>query len=128
MGVAAGDVDHDGRLDLLVTNFLARNQYSVHSHAGRILQRSYVSVGLGAPSLDELGFGTQFLDVDNDGALDRVPIGAQVTVSIDNRRQVFQLTAGDGYHCSNERRSDMTRRPLHQRVSSSITCDCEVQE
>src|SRR5439155_23236177 len=67
MGTDAGDVDGDGRLDLVVTNF----QYEPNSlfrnlGANRFTDATFAS-GLGVPSLLKLGFGVAFLDYDLDG-------------------------------------------------------------
>lgn len=70
MGVDAGDVDDSGRPSLFVTNFHGVPNV-LFVNAGRMLfhygtHRS----GLGVPSLNRLGFGTVFCDVDLDGRLD----------------------------------------------------------
>jgi hypothetical protein len=70
MGVDAADVDDSGRPSLFVTNFhgvpnvLFLNAGHMRFHYGT--HRS----GLGVPSLNRLGFGTVFCDVDLDGRLD----------------------------------------------------------
>ncbi|MBA3313547.1 MAG: FG-GAP-like repeat-containing protein [Planctomycetota bacterium] len=67
MGVALGDVDDDGRLDVFITNFLAEpNTFYSSSEPGFFDDRTR-EVRLHAPSIDVLGFGTQFLDADLDG-------------------------------------------------------------
>lgn len=70
MGVALGDVDGDSRIELLVTNFLAEpNSFFQATSTGFFEDRSRM-VGLEKPSAEKLGFGTQFLDVDNDGVVE----------------------------------------------------------
>ena len=70
MGVAAGDADGDGRVDLFVTNFLDEtNTLYTGIGRGRFSDRSR-HAGLASSSLKTLGFGTQFLDADLDGDLD----------------------------------------------------------
>lgn len=70
MGVTLGDYDHDGLLDLFITNF--DDEYNVLYHnAGR---GSFVDVsyeaGVAMISLPYVGWGTKFFDYDNDGWLD----------------------------------------------------------
>ena len=70
MGVAAADIESDGDLDLFVTNFQgeANNLYVADRH-GVFRDVSFLS-GVGRPSLDWLGFGAVFADLDNDAAPD----------------------------------------------------------
>jgi len=68
MGIAAGDADQDGWLDLFVTNFFAEsNTFYHHQPPDELFIDESAMRGLRAPSLQRLGFGTQFLDGDLDG-------------------------------------------------------------
>ena len=70
MGVTLGDYDHDGLLDLFITNF--DDEYNALYHnAGRgsFVDVSYES-GVAMISLPYVGWGTKFFDYDNDGWLD----------------------------------------------------------
>jgi hypothetical protein len=69
MGVDAGDYDNDGRVDLLVTTFSQEPKALYHNEGGRFRDLSFPA-GVGAATLLYLGFGTGFLDYDNDGWLD----------------------------------------------------------
>jgi tetratricopeptide (TPR) repeat protein len=70
MGIACGDLDGDGRLDLAVTNFYGQ-MTTFYQNVGtdQFIDRT-MEIGLGPPSRYMLGFGIAFLDVNNDGRLD----------------------------------------------------------
>jgi tetratricopeptide (TPR) repeat protein len=70
MGVAYGDFDGDGRLDLAVTNFLNQSTTLYHNHGGGIFSDRSVAAGLAAATRPVLGFGLAALDANNDGHLD----------------------------------------------------------
>ena len=70
MGIASGDYDNDGVQDLFVTNFsLEINSLFRNDNEGFYTMTTF-EAGLADPSFSKLGFGTQFLDADNNGALD----------------------------------------------------------
>jgi hypothetical protein len=70
MGVDAGDYDLDGDLDLTVINFQGEpNELYENEGKGFFSNQTYPS-GLGLITLAALGFGTNFLDYDNDMLLD----------------------------------------------------------
>src|SRR5262249_34580888 len=70
MGVACGDVDGDGQLDLAVTNFSGESTTLFHNLGRGLFTDHTAAAGLAAPSRHRLGFGAAFLDADNDGWLD----------------------------------------------------------
>ncbi|HAB11860.1 MAG TPA: hypothetical protein DCE47_09235 [Planctomycetaceae bacterium] len=85
MGVATGDADGDGRLDLFVTNFLNQSNTLYRKLTEReffadITQRS----GLHESSMSLLGWGTQFIDANLDGELDLVVTNGHVEDFPDN--------------------------------------------
>ena len=70
MGLAVADFDGDGDEDILVTNLPREgNALYVNDGAGHFQDLTEVW-GLRAPSLRTTGFGTDWLDYDNDGRLD----------------------------------------------------------
>jgi hypothetical protein len=70
MGTDMADYDHDGLLDIFVTNLAEETDELYHNDGGGAFSdRTFVS-GLGAPTLLMLGFGTFFFDPDDDGNLD----------------------------------------------------------
>jgi enediyne biosynthesis protein E4 len=109
MGVDFGDVDGDGDLDLLVTNWQTEmNAYYRNNTLGPDNARTFDSfddmaaeLGLGDTSLGLTGWGSVFEDFDNDGDLDiyitnghTVPIGDDESVCQGQRDQVYRNDDG----------------------------------
>lgn len=69
MGLAPGDYDRDGDPDLLVTTF-ADEPFTLYRNEGTFFKDVSAPAGLAEPTYIPLGFGTRFLDVDQDGLLD----------------------------------------------------------
>ena len=70
MGVDAGDFDHSGHLSLFTTNFSGDINTLFRSHRDGTFSDQTGPLGLGSPSLLYLGWGTGFIDYDNDTWLD----------------------------------------------------------
>jgi len=79
MGLGIGDWDNTGRLDIFVTHWLAQENALYHDETRNLkvtpeAPLRYVDqadiLGLGQIALDVIGWGTGFLDYDNDGRLD----------------------------------------------------------
>jgi enediyne biosynthesis protein E4 len=70
MGVACGDVDGDGRPDLVVNNFYGESTTFFRNLGGGAFIDQSAASGLAAPTHYRLAFGAALLDVDNDGRLD----------------------------------------------------------
>jgi hypothetical protein len=70
MGIACGDLDGDGRVDLAVTNFHGESTTLYHNHGGGLFSDRSGPSGLAAATRYVLGFGLAALDADGDGRLD----------------------------------------------------------
>jgi hypothetical protein len=89
MGVDAGDFDNDGDEDLFVTHLpLEGNNLYVNDGSGTFADLSAPS-GLGPSSLGYSGFGTAWLDFDNDGWLDLLAVNGAI--------QAMEGRAGDAF-------------------------------
>jgi hypothetical protein len=78
MGVDAGDFDDDGDEDVFVTNLSGEgHDLYVNDGTGAFESRS-APAGLKFPSLSFTGFGTSWLDLDNDGWLDLLTVNGTI--------------------------------------------------
>ena len=87
MGVTLGDYDHDGKIDLFVTNF--DDDYNTLYHndgRGSFTDVSYAAK-LAAVSLPYVGWGTKFFDYDNDGWVDLLVINGHVYPQLPTYKQ-----------------------------------------
>ena len=84
MGIGCGDVDGDGRPDLLVTNFSGESNAFYRSRGQRGFREESSPAGLGGPSMTTLGWGTGLADLDLDGDLDAFVLNGHVYPQADN--------------------------------------------
>lgn len=78
MGVAIGDYDNDGRDDVHITNFADDFNVLYHNQDGVSFSDVSFKAGIAQPSVPFLGWGTSFLDFDNDGWLDVLVVNGHV--------------------------------------------------
>ncbi|MCB1056886.1 MAG: VCBS repeat-containing protein, partial [Acidobacteria bacterium] len=80
MGATAADFDGDGDEDLFLTH-LTRETNTLYTNDGSgTFEDASLRSGLGAPSIEATGFGTGFLDYDNDGRLDLLVVNGAVKI------------------------------------------------
>ena len=70
MGIDAGDYDNDGDIDLWVSNFALEANCLMQNDGDGYFEDVTFDTNLADPSFYALGFGTRFIDFDNDGWLD----------------------------------------------------------
>jgi enediyne biosynthesis protein E4 len=85
MGIAVGDYNRDGRIDLYVTVF-SDDFNTLYRNDGNVsLSEVSFQAGVAVSTIPFLGWGTGFLDVDNDGLLDLFVANGHVYPWVDSR-------------------------------------------
>jgi enediyne biosynthesis protein E4 len=82
MGIAVGDYDNDGRIDLLKTNFAGDYPNLFHNTGGGSFEDLVLKGGL-AVNPQYVGWGVGFVDLDNDGWKDIVQVNGHVYPELD---------------------------------------------
>jgi hypothetical protein len=102
MGIAAGDIDNDGDEDVFVTNIIGES-HALYVNDGRgNFEDGRTRAGLAGPTAEMTGFGTGWLDYDNDGLLDLFIANGAVNILERERGEPFpyrqhnQLFHNDG--------------------------------
>lgn len=102
MGLAVGDWDNDGDMDLFVTHWLAEeNGFYINklnnngkmpgSHQALQFQDEAEKYGLGQVSLDDVAWGTSFFDYDNDTRLDLLVVNGSTNQQEDNPKDLVPM-------------------------------------
>ena len=121
MGIANGDYDNDGALDLFVTNFSLEVNSLFQNDGEGFYTMTTFETGLAEPSFSQLGFGTQFLDADNNGTLDLFVANghvwdnvAQITPSLSYKQtcQFFHNTGTGNFKNISKVAGEFFRRPV----------------
>ena len=89
MGIATGDFDRNGTLDIHVTNFEKQNASLFMGERGAF-QDLNVHYQLAGSSYPLVGFGTQAIDYENDGDVDLVVTNGHIDDSIENESPFMQ--------------------------------------
>ena len=106
MGVDAGDFDSDGDEDLFITELTGQGSTLYVNDGTGLFEEQSARAGIRLVSLPSTGFGTAWIDYDNDGWLDVLVANGLVTENLDalrpdnpfpldQRNQLFR-NLGDG--------------------------------
>jgi enediyne biosynthesis protein E4 len=85
MGIAVGDYNRDGKVDLYVTTFSDDYNSLYRNDGGGSFSEVTYQAGLSAPTIPFLGWGDGFLDFDNDGLLDIFVANGHVYPGVDQQ-------------------------------------------
>src|SRR4030081_3755650 len=83
MGIAVGDYNRDGRLDFYITNFSDDYNTLYRNDGDGSFSDVSARAGIAALTIPFLGWGTGFLDYDNDGLLDIFVANGHVYPGVD---------------------------------------------
>ncbi len=86
MGLAVGDYDNDGRVDFYVTNFSDDSNTLYRNDGDGNFTDLTFQAGHGEPTIPFLGWGTSFLDYDNDGWKDLIVANGHVYPIVDRQQ------------------------------------------
>jgi len=84
MGVDFGDYDHDGRLDIFVTNFMDQGDSLYHNLGATGFDDVSWKAGVATTSYPYVKWGTGFFDFDNDGWVDLFVASGHVYPQMDS--------------------------------------------
>ena len=86
MGLAVGDYDNDGRVDFHITNFSDDSNVLYHNDGAGNFTDTTFQAGLGEVTIPFLGWGTSFIDYDNDGWKDLIVANGHVYPTVDDHQ------------------------------------------
>ena len=84
MGLAVGDYDNDGQVDFYVTNFSDDHNTLYKNEGDNFFLDVTFQVGLGEATFPFLGWGTGFVDYDNDGWKDLFVANGHIYAAVDS--------------------------------------------
>lgn len=84
MGLAVGDFDNDGREDFHITNFSDDSNVLYRNDGESNFTDISFQAGLGETTIPFLGWGTSFIDFDNDGWKDLIVANGHVYPTVDD--------------------------------------------
>ena len=85
MGIAVGDYNRDGRVDFYITNFSDDYNTLYRNEGEAVFSDVSFNAGIATLTIPFLGWGTGFLDFDNDGLLDIFVANGHVYPGVDQQ-------------------------------------------
>ncbi len=97
MGIASGDIDGDGHVDLLVTHLSSETHTLYCGEGDGYFRDGTTALGLAGSTLAVTGFGAAFEDFDGDGSLDLVVANGHVIDNIAKFGDLFTYAQADDF-------------------------------
>lgn len=85
MGIAVGDYNRDGKVDFYITNFSDDYNTLYRNEGDAVFSDVSFNAGIATLTIPFLGWGTGFLDFDNDGLLDIFVANGHVYPGVDQQ-------------------------------------------
>lgn len=123
MGVDSADVDGDGDQDLFMTHLRGETNTLYLNYGNGTFEDKTIRFGLAGPSIPYTGFGTSWLDVENDGRLDLLAVNGAVTIE----ERLAQAGDSFPYHQPNQLfqnvsgKSGLVFAPFNDGINSPFT-------
>jgi len=86
MGIAVGDYENNGQADFFVSDFGDDYKVLYHNDGNASFTDVSYKAGLALPTIPFVGWGTGFLDYDNDGWLDLLEVNGHVYPQVDQHQ------------------------------------------
>jgi len=119
MGADIGDLDGDGDLDMYVVNYQQETNTLYRNDGGGFFTDISVLSGAGGPTLPLLGFGTVFVDVENDGDLDIYVANGHIMDNIDELEDLTTFAQPDQLFL-NDGKGRFKKMPENQGTSLAV--------
>jgi hypothetical protein len=120
MGVTLGDYDHDGKLDLFITNFDDEYNILYHNDGHNAFTDVSYAAKVAEVSLPYVGWGTKFFDYDNDGWVDLFVANGHAYPQRDHYRQRELLHHNNRDGTFSEVASQMGSPLMQERVRRGV--------